>query len=238
MRIIIPSNNPSNLTECLKALGASEPDFDFSQVIVVHGSKIVPADFHPSITWLAGIEPFIYARAVNQAISQSFRKKEFGNYKPPSHVSLIGYDDVVVMGDDVLITSGSLNSINQIGIERGFGIISATVDGVVANPAQRISWRPQQELYITRELDYLAFVCVWINGQLIDQIGLLDERFNGYGFEDSDFCKRAQSAYWVFAVTNYCVVNHKRLPSSYRSQPGWTKLLKHNQQLYEEKWRA
>jgi len=41
---------------------------------------------------------------------------------------------------------------------------------------------------------FVPFVCVYIKRSLIDQIGYLDESFEGYGIEDCDWCLRARKA--------------------------------------------
>ena len=40
----------------------------------------------------------------------------------------------------------------------------------------------------------VAFVCVLIPRRTIERIGLLDERFCFYGFDDNDYCRRARIA--------------------------------------------
>jgi hypothetical protein len=45
--------------------------------------------------------------------------------------------------------------------------------------------------------------------ELLDRIGFLDERFNGYGSDDMDFCLRAEMAGYKLAVTRLVTVRHE-----------------------------
>jgi GT2 family glycosyltransferase len=83
----------------------------------------------------------------------------------------------------------------------------------------------------------VAFVCVFIRRTLIECIGLLDERFIGYGCDDSDYCRRALMAGWRVGVWDGCSVDHSHQEkSSYRSQEGWERIYEDNRRLYAMKW--
>lgn len=54
----------------------------------------------------------------------------------------------------------------------------------------------------------LAFFCVLIKRQVVEDIGLLDEGF-GVGFgDDDDYCYRAKAAGYKLAFVPYCMVHH------------------------------
>jgi GT2 family glycosyltransferase len=113
------------------------------------------------------------------------------------------------------------------------GICSAGIRGAVGNPKQIASQSSQLQL----ETQALAFVCVYIARRVYDQIGPLDERFNGYGFEDNDYCTRAVAAGWHLGIWDGCVVDHSgTLPSTFRSRPDLITLYEHNRHLFLDKW--
>jgi GT2 family glycosyltransferase len=72
------------------------------------------------------------------------------------------------------------------------GITSAKIDGVGA-------WRADV---------FAAFVCVFIPKEVQDKIGLLDERFIRYGFEDNDYCERLRATGMSISRLDDCVVAH------------------------------
>ena len=55
----------------------------------------------------------------------------------------------------------------------------------------------------------LGFFCVAIKKELIDKIGLLDEKFGIGMFEDDDYCYRATKENYKLVVTDGCFIYHK-----------------------------
>ena len=54
-------------------------------------------------------------------------------------------------------------------------------------------------------------VCVLIRREVIEKVGMLDERYAGYGYDDVDYCRRVFNAGYQFAVTKNGVcmeINH------------------------------
>ena len=90
---------------------------------------------------------------------------------------------------------------------------------------------------------YVAFVFVYIKRAVIDEIGYLDERFEGYGMEDLVFCYRARKVGFKCGVAKEIAVKHGYGEHTYGStfirvkgelQMG--KDDKENRRLYAEKW--
>jgi GT2 family glycosyltransferase len=54
----------------------------------------------------------------------------------------------------------------------------------------------------------LCFQGVYIKRSTIDLVGLLDERFTGYGSDDDDYCLRVRKAGLFLAVTSEVVMQH------------------------------
>jgi hypothetical protein len=88
----------------------------------------------------------------------------------------------------------------------------------------------------------MGFVCVYIPRTVIDRVGLLDERYVGYGYDDDDYCKRVRDAGLKLAVSGKCIVEHASLPSTFRSgqevsQERFSEMFALNRRLFEEKWK-
>jgi GT2 family glycosyltransferase len=83
---------------------------------------------------------------------------------------------------------------------------------------------------------YLSFVCVLIRRALIDKIGLLDEKYTGYGSEDVDYCRRAQHAGFTLAITSLATVSHRQASSSYCREHALELKRAESARLYIEKW--
>ena len=228
--VVIPSRSPENLTACLTAIEDNQPDAD---VIVVDNSRdsslnqffpksiglYFGVDYIPyrdlrggSKDWTKG---FVFADAVNMGIGRAGRTK-----------------DVIVMNDDALLETPEGFDQLKAAEEDHDGLISATVRGVVGNPDQSnkgadyLSWTDR----------HLAFICVYISQSLIRRVGLLDTRFTGYGWEDTDYCERVKRAGGGWFVEGKCVVEHGlTLKSTYRDN-GTPPDFEEGKRKFLEKW--
>ncbi len=70
--------------------------------------------------------------------------------------------------------------------------------------------------------DYLTFASVLLRSAILEQIGLLDERFFMY-FEDAEFCLRAQHAGWAMTVAADTAVLHHEGGSGSVGRPSLAK---------------
>lgn len=80
------------------------------------------------------------------------------------------------------------------------------------------------------EVRVLAFWCVVIRREALDQIGLLDERYIHYR-SDSDWCRRAREAGWRRIWMRDVYVKHKKHGSGV-----FAKWWRHDDSLYKEQW--
>lgn len=89
----------------------------------------------------------------------------------------------------------------------------------------------------TTETDMLIAYAVLFSRDLIERVGLLDERFFPGGFEDDDYCKRIiQKGYKLFIARGVYV--HHWGSKSFSNIPISTRLLisSKNKELFEKKW--
>ena len=134
--------------------------------------------------------PFCYARNVNIGIKAAPGK------------------NILLCNDDVRFVHPETVEALEYSLEKrpDIGIVSPRIEGIVGNPLQRFA-EPRSLVYSELRL---AFVCVLISQEVIEDIGLLDEQFgNGdYGWDDVDYCLRAKKAGWKLAVNGEAVVKH------------------------------
>jgi hypothetical protein len=143
-------------------------------------------------------EPFCFAKNANIGIKQA------------------GKSDVLLANDDVrLIEPNTFQTLAaHANLIPSFGIVSPRIKGCVGNPYQNVDgpWPPGASWLDCRgrtlETPTLAFVCVYIKRRLIDEIGLLDENFVQYGWEDNDLCLRARRADWKTVIFKSPVIQH------------------------------
>jgi GT2 family glycosyltransferase len=210
--VVIPSRNPINLAACVNAVRANEPD---APIRVVwdrsKGNGPAPAGDY-SVTEVD--QDFIFAHNVNRGIMDA------------------GTDDVVILGDDGLLrTPGGFSLLSKVSAAcPEYGIISATMNNV-GNSNQ---W--PAGVGLRQELRVVCFVCVYVPRSTIDLVGLMDERFTAYGFDDDDYCLRTRMAGLKLGIHDGCYVDHGALTSTFRGNPAQPANLTDGHRIFVEKW--
>jgi hypothetical protein len=215
LSVIIPSRTLSNLTPCAEAVARHEESVD---TIVVwdrsNGNEWIPP--HPSYSRVVGETPFVYARNCNIGIGCA------------------GNNDVVLLNDDALLrTSGGLAAMQRASEEHPkYGIIGA-VTNIVGNANQL-----PQGIGLREDTRMVCFVCVFIPRSTINTVGLLDEEFTGYGFEDDSYCLRVRRAGLKIGIFDGCYVDHGSLRSTFRGDPRQPADLRQNAAIFKQKYGA
>lgn len=221
---IIPSKNPDNLLACVSAVRLNDPGV---RIIVVDDSDggMAPICAERGITCVKGEKPFVWARNINIGIRAAGEA-----------------DGVVLLNDDaVLETPDGFSRMAEIAVKHasGFehwnfkycGVLSAAIRGAAAATEQ--IYRGGDGF---RKIEHhmMAFVAVYVPAYALKEIGMLDERYTEYGYDDDDYCKRVTDAGYALGVFDGCVVEHGSKPSTFRSRPGTS--LQPNHQKFIEKW--
>jgi hypothetical protein len=216
LSIIIPSKTDLNLGACVRAIRAAG---ETCTVIVVDDFDgptrfLLPCD--EPVDWQMGQKPFVFARNINIGIQAAA-------------------GDVLLLNDDALLkTPGGFSAMQRMGAARPeYGLIAATCNNV----GNRRQW-PQNKLGVRDEPRMVCFVCVFIPRQTLDEVGLLDERFVGYGCDDDDYCLRVRNAGLKIGIFDGCFVDHSALKSTFRGRALSAGNYQPNLKLFAEKWGA
>lgn len=198
LSIIIPSKNAVNLVACITAIrNAGET----CRIIVIDdglpnynhgiGAYVVP-----------GHKPFVYARNINLGLYAA------------------GKDDVILLNDDALLKTplGFTRMWEQAKKRQEYGVIASACNNV-GNPLQNLWPELAESDSVRDEARTLCFTCVLIPRAVIDNVGLLDERFVDYGMDDDDYCLRVRNAGLKLGIFDGCFCDHGSLTSSYRGGP-------------------
>lgn len=207
--VIIPSRNAENVLACVKSLRTIQPDMTADQIVIIADDLPLKTwQSLPGATWVLGRQPFIFAEAINAGARAA------------------GDSDLLIAGDDVrFVAPGMVDRLRA--QSAGVAAIAPEVAGACSQSAQRVGSKLTSPSWLT-------FICIYIPRKAWEVVGGLDERFDGYGCDDMDWCKRAK-AYGPLLVDHGARVIHTD-ESSYRSDPNWTILYLHNMALYNEKW--
>lgn len=212
--VVISAGNPSNLVACVRAVMDCEPALDPQKIIAVHDGARVGAEamLPPEVTWLDAPLPFIFARNLNIGIRACS-------------------DDVVIMEDDGLLqTPSGLSLLSR--HSAGYGLLASSTNYGCNQRQYR-----QPGGAIREEPGMVIWVCIYVPRSTIDLIGLMDERFTGYGFDDDDYCLRIRKAGLKIGIDDSCFVDHLALPSFWRKRDVSADM-ESNRVIFEEKWRT
>jgi GT2 family glycosyltransferase len=213
MTVIILSKTASNLIPCLEAVRKHEPH---AQIVVVDdglSSAEQIAVYYLQARIVPGDKPFVFARNVNIGIAACD-------------------DDVVLLNDDALLeTPNGFSMLAKVAEDPTVGIVAPTTNVT----GLREQWR-RGDHSIRFMPRVIPFVCVYIPRRVIDQIGLLDERYVGYGWEDNDYCRRVTMASLKLAIVDDVYVDHGSLVSTFRGDPKAPGDLGIGRKLFTEKW--
>ncbi len=186
--IIIPSRKVENLRPCIQAIDRCDRTAPIRLIIVDDGLTEKPPRHvrELDVRVIPGEKPFIFARNCNLGIQAA------------------GRNDVILLNDDCLLTTidGFAQLIEAGENNRDFGLISAAVNNT-GNRNQR-----PQTIGLREEPRMVCFVCAYIPRRTIDAVGMLDERFTAYGFEDDDYCLRVRKAGLKLGIFDRCVMDH------------------------------
>lgn len=141
----------------------------------------------PPWHWIFAIEPFKMSRNANLGLRRANHRH-----------------DVLYAGDDTrIIEPDTICRLQELAYsDPDLGILSPRIIG----HAQEEQLRPKDSpiTYV----DFLAFVFVYIKREVLFAIGDLDERFEGYGWDDIDYCYRARMGGFKIGVAKDVAVKH------------------------------
>jgi spore maturation protein CgeD len=215
--VVILSKLDYNLKSCLAALFRCEPDLPHDRVIVVDdGAAAGCARYFPNVRYVNGVKPFVFARNANIGIAAA------------------GGDVILLNDDALLMTPGGFSDLSRLMSGSPMvGICSAAL----FNGASGISQASAKG--IRREQNLIPFVSIYIPKRTIERVGLLDERFTGYGYEDNDYCARVAQVGLGMAFYDGCTVDHgKKERSTFRVRGDFKDLIEENRKKFEAKWRT
>lgn len=209
--VIIPSRNTDNASECVRAVQSMDP-----------GHRIIVIDDGLESRWLSredpefmdGVKPFIFARNCNLGIRAAAN------------------DDVILLNDDALLTTpGGFTALAAVAADHPeYGVIAAACD----NTGNRN--QSPRNIGLREDPRMVCFVCVYIPRRTIEKVGLLDERYVGYGMDDDDYCFSVRKAGLKVGIFDHCIVDHRSLTSSYRGNPRAPSDFRSNMKLFIDKW--
>jgi exopolysaccharide biosynthesis polyprenyl glycosylphosphotransferase len=219
---IITRNSRRLLEDCLETIYSGASEIELEVIVVDNGSHDDPAarlkERFPQVRLIRNAKNLGVAPARNQAI-----KAAAGNFillldddtrLAPGAIEALAVfakntPDAGIVGAKIVDPAGKL----QFSCRRFPTIFTPFLRRLQFIPLLRDSraWREQAmadwDHRSIREVDYVAGTCQLIRRDVIQEVGLLDDKFF-YGPEDADYCLRAQAHGWKIFYYPHAVVTH------------------------------
>ncbi|MFH1624074.1 MAG: glycosyltransferase [Pseudomonadota bacterium] len=161
-------------------------------------------------------------------------------------------DYILLLNNDIIVTDGWLQEMirgaesdPKIGI---VGPMSNYVSGPQLDREAKYSNIEEMQAYARNfahknkgrwlEFDRMVGFCMLIKREVLDKIGLLDERFGSGNFEDDDLCLRAERAGYKMMICGNVFVHHFGSRSFVGNNIDYTAQLEKNKEVFLEKWKV
>ncbi len=163
-----------------------------------------------------------------------------------------GGGHVLLLNNDVVVTPGWLTRLTramdasvEVGLvgpcsDRVSGPQQVTVDYADANVGDALDHFAQEwasrHAGRTDDVERLVGFCLLVRRDVVDRIGLLDERFGIGNFEDDDYCRRVRAAGLRCVIARDAFVHHHGSATFHAAGVDYAALMARNRRLFDEKW--
>lgn len=233
--IIIPTYNGLHLLKpCIEAIWTHTLDASYEIIVVDNASNDGTDAFCASKRLISVRLP--ENRGFPAACNMGFR--------------LASGDQLVILNNDVTVTRGWLsNMLTALQSESTVGLVGPVtnfvsgiqqIHGLAGDLASCLRFAEQNNTSNSsrwQEVKRLVGFCMLFRRELVERIGLLDERFSPGHYEDDDYCLRARMHGYKLLMCNDCFVYHQGNASFSREDTSWNEeLIERNYRLFIEKW--
>jgi len=159
-------------------------------------------------------------------------------------------DYVILLNNDIYVTRGWISDlIRPLQLDPTVGMAGPLTNNIGNEQKVKIAYTCMTEMQEKARMlvrryprrcfftSGLAFFCVAIRREAIENVGLLDESYTVGFFEDDDYCRRVAAAGYKLVIADDVFVHH-RLSASFDALGAARKkeLMEHNRAVYESKW--
>jgi GT2 family glycosyltransferase/tetratricopeptide (TPR) repeat protein/2-polyprenyl-3-methyl-5-hydroxy-6-metoxy-1,4-benzoquinol methylase len=234
--IIVVTHNQLHYTrQCLESL-RFRTDEPFELIVVDNGSTDGSVDYlraQPEITLISNPDNRGFPAAANQGMQYARGQQ------------------VLLLNNDTILTTGWLRRmLDALHSDPKIGMVGPLSNSVSGPQEIAVSYSDLASLdgfaweqgrqhageYV--DLERLVGFCLLIRREVVDTIGVLDERFGVGNFEDDDYCRRAQHAGYRTVVACDSFVHHFGSRTFFASGLDFGGILRENEQKFRDKWAA
>ncbi|MBB6675595.1 glycosyltransferase family 2 protein [Cohnella nanjingensis] len=232
--ILIPSYNRLDLLQaCVASIRKHTTDVDYEVIVVDDGSTDGTAD------WCRREKLALVSLPRNEGFPIACNKG----------MRLASGDTIVLLNNDTIVSSRWLsNLMTALYSEPSIGIVGPVCNYVSGKQQvhypyvdldefQRIAARVNVSTPKKwRRVERVVGLCLVFRRELMEAIGLLDERFSPGHYEDDDYCLRARLHGFGLLICPDALIHHEG-SATFRKDPiAQRQLVERNYQLFLDKW--
>jgi len=246
--IIIPVWNQLAYTQqCLRSLAETTDSARTEIIVVDNGSTDGTGQ------WLKGEQQRHLTRSGGDGLFQIISNPENLGFAKACNQGLAAalYSNLLLLNNDVILCTGWLDRL-LVCLHSAPGVgLAGPVSNNVSGPQQvPVPYNSLAEVEgygwdwglahagEYAHLDRLVGFCLAIKREVVERIGILDERFGLGTYEDDDYCRRAREAGYANLVARDCFVHHFAGRTFAGNGVDMMKLQAANAEVYAEKWGA
>jgi len=201
--IVIPNFNGKELLEnCLRTIKANTSFQNYEIIVVDNGStdgsvEKIRKDF-PEVLLITNPQNFGFSKACNQGARLALER---------------GADYVLFLNNDTkILTKNWLEELLVVALsDEKIGIVGPSITGSYPSRGYYpsvLSDLIKPKTYLPGEVDLINGAAFLVSKRLIEKIGLLDEVFSPFGFEDTDYFIRTRKMGFKIFFTPKVVIAH------------------------------
>lgn len=236
--IMLTWNGLHYTRECLESLRELTTGVEYQVIVVDNGSTDGTRDYLRSLGWVQLIENETnlgYVRGNNQGIAAAPK----------------GWDVLLLNNDMRIIQPDWLQRMREVANSHpAYGMVGCRLlmsDGKLLHAGTYMPtdsfWGWQigggeediGQYHRVREVDGIVGACMYLRRDVIDSVGVLDERFFSY-YEDTDYCLRVrQAGYRIVVAGDVSLIHHENVSTKLNKVDFWG-MYGTSQAIFLEKW--
>jgi GT2 family glycosyltransferase len=237
--IVLTYNNLDCTRACLNSLYSSSAYENWELIVVDNNSSDGTVEYlrqfvvsHDNVRLILNQTNFGFARGNNQGMTAASGEL------------------IILLNNDVIVTQGWMGKMVAYLTRAEIGLVGPVTNSI-GNEAKvdlgytNLAQMPQAAAAYTQahqgqyfEIKVLAAFCLGLRRALINEVGLLDERFEVGMFEDDDYSRRVREQGYRVVCARDIFIHHVGGASFFKlPRDEYRRIFAANKMRYEEKWR-